>query len=152
MYSVRQCVSLLLLLYQSMVSLSDFIQHVSCRTIYHVAVSLIIVVFGFVIMMMFSGFLVDLPSIFASLRWIQWVSAVRYASNILTINEFRNLKLCLSNNTNVCPLTGEQVLTERHIDHTNQWDMWKNFLALSLMAIVFLLLSYIQLLRIKKYK
>jgi hypothetical protein len=87
-----------------------------------------------------------------SLRWIQWISAIRYASNLLAINEFRNLKLCLSNNTSVCPFTGEQVLTERQIDHTTQWDMWKNFLALSSMAIVFLLLAYIQLLRIKKQK
>jgi hypothetical protein len=87
-----------------------------------------------------------------SLRWIQWISAIRYASNLLAINEFRNLKLCLSNNTSVCPFAGEQVLTERQIDHTTQWDMWKNFLALSSMAIVFLLLAYIQLLRIKKQK
>ena len=149
---MRQCVSLLLLPYQSIVGLSHFVGHVSYRIIYHVAVALIVVVFSFVVMMMFSGFLVDLSSIFASLRWIQWVSAIRYASNILAINEFRNLKLCLSNNTGVCPLTGEQVLTQHEIDHTTDWDMWKNFLALSMMAVVFLILAYIQLLRIKKQK
>ncbi|CAF4782215.1 unnamed protein product, partial [Rotaria sp. Silwood2] len=39
--------------------------------------------------MMFSGFLIDLSSIFSWLSWIQWINAFRYASNVLTINEFQ---------------------------------------------------------------
>jgi ATP-binding cassette subfamily G (WHITE) protein 2 len=115
-------------------------------------VSLIIVVFIFVLMMIFSGFLIDLKSIFSFLQWIQWFSAFRYASNLLTINEFTNLKFCLPNNTQICPITGEQILIQRDIPYTNNWDIWKNFLALIIMIIAFLIMAYIQLLRMKKVK
>ena len=66
------------------------------------------------------------------------------------INEFRNLKFCLSNNTHICPLTGEQVLVHRNIQHDTNWDVWQNLLAILIMAFVFFLLAFIQLLRIKK--
>jgi ATP-binding cassette subfamily G (WHITE) protein 2 len=115
-------------------------------------VSLIVVVFIFVVMMVFCGFLIDLNSIFTCLQWIQWFSAFRYATNLLTINEFRNLIFCSGNNTNSCPLTGEEVLIQRDILYVNHWDMWKNFLALLIMIGGFLILAYIQLLRMKKVK
>jgi hypothetical protein len=54
--------------------------------------------------------------------------------------------------TNICPLTGEQVLNQLNIDHAKDWDMWKYFLGLTIMAMTFLILAYIQLLRIKKTK
>jgi hypothetical protein len=103
-------------------------------------------------MMVFSGFLIDLNSIFSFLQWIQWFSAFRYATNLLTINEFRNLTFCIPNNTKICPITGEQILIQRHISYANNWDMWKNFLALVIMIIGFLIMAYIQLLRMKKFK
>lgn len=103
-------------------------------------------------MMVFSGFLVDLASVFGFLRWIQWVSAFHYASNVLYINEFRNLQFCLSNQTNVCPLSGNTVLQERSIAHSSNWDLWKYFLALTLMAAISFFMSYIKLLFIKKTK
>lgn len=103
-------------------------------------------------MMVFSGFLIDLKSIFVSLRWIQWISAFRYATNILTINEFRNLSFCLENNTQICPLTGDQILIDRDIPYGTNWDLWKNFIALMMMIVVFLLLAFIELLRMKKVK
>ena len=115
-------------------------------------VSLIVVVFIFVLMMVFSGFLIDLKSIFKYLQWIQWFSAFRYATNLLTINEFTNLTFCLFNNTHICPLTGEQVLIQRDILYLTNWDMWKNFLALLIMICGFLILAYIHLLRMKKIK
>jgi ATP-binding cassette subfamily G (WHITE) protein 2 len=116
------------------------------------AVSLIVVVFIFVVMMVFSGFLIDLNSVFSFLQWLQWFSAFRYATNLLTINEFRHLIFCLSNNTQICPMTGEEVLTQRDILYDNNWDMWKNFLALVIMISGFLTMAYIQLLRMKKVK
>ena len=107
----------------------------------------------FIIMLVFSGFLIDIGSIFNWLSWIQWISAFRYSLNVVAINEFRgNITFCLANATDVCPLTGSDVLTKRGLDHANDWDLWKNFLALSLMAVTFLLLAYIQLIRIKKTK
>ncbi len=115
------------------------------------AVALISVILCFVIMMIFSGFIVDLETVFPWLSWIQWISAFRYASNVLTINEFRHLILCqVTNMTNVCLLTGEQVLDQRNLDYAKNWDIWKYFLGLTIMAMTFLILAYIQLLRIKK--
>jgi ATP-binding cassette subfamily G (WHITE) protein 2 len=115
-------------------------------------VALIVLVLVFVIMMVFSGFLVELTSVFSFLRWIQWVSAFRYASNVLYINEFRNLQFCQTNNTNICPLSGNDVLRERSIDYASNFDMWKYFFALTLMAALCFLISYLRLSVIKKVK
>ncbi|CAF4060834.1 unnamed protein product [Rotaria sp. Silwood2] len=116
------------------------------------AVALIVVILVLVIMMMFSGFLVDLSSIFSWLSWIQWISAFRYASNVLTINEFQGLTFCLPNQTDFCPVTGDEILDKRGLAHDNAWDLWKNFFALTVMAMLLLIFAYIQLVRIKKNK
>jgi len=110
------------------------------------------VICGYVSMMLFSGFLIDLESIIAFLRWIQWISVFRYASNVLAINEFRNLTLCLPSRSDICLITGEEILLRRHISYSTTWDIWKNILALFLITITFFLLAFIQLLRIKKFK
>lgn len=102
--------------------------------------------------MIFSGFLIDVKSIFTSLQWIRWFSAFRYSTNLLSINEFQGLVFCRSNETNHCFLTGEQVLTQQDIPHQTDWHFWSNYLALLLMILVSLLLSYIQLVRMKKTK
>ncbi len=94
----------------------------------------------------------DLASIFSWLRWIQWISAFRYASNMLTINEFQGLMLCLPNQTNICPVHGEKVLDDRGIAHGTTWDMWRNFVALTGMAVLFFILAFIRLHRMKKTK
>ncbi|CAF4951533.1 unnamed protein product [Rotaria sp. Silwood1] len=103
-------------------------------------------------MMMLSGFLIDLLSVFIWLSWIQWISAFRYASNVLTINEFQGLIFCLPNQTDFCPMTGDEILDKRGLAHSNAWDLWKNFFALTVMALLLFILAYIQLIRIKKPK
>ncbi len=104
-------------------------------------------------MMMFSGFIVDLTTVFRWLSWIQWISAFRYASNVLSINEFRHLLLCETiNGIKNCTFRGEKVLDQKNIAYSHDWDMWVYFSALSGMAIFFLILSYIQLVRMKKTK
>jgi len=115
------------------------------------AVGAIIVVVIFVVMMVFSGLLVDLNNVFSFLRWIQWVSAFRYAANVLTINEFRNTRFCLTNYTDICQL-GNDILQQESIDYISNWDMWKYLLNLTLMGLVFFLMAYIRLLLIKKSK
>ncbi len=110
------------------------------------------VICGYVTMMLFSGFLIDLRSIVSFLRWIQWISVFRYASNVLAINEFRNFTLCVSSHSDLCLITGEEILLQRHISYSTSWDIWKNILALLLITITFFILAYIQLLRIKKFK
>ncbi len=114
--------------------------------------ALIVVVLIFVVMLVFSGFLVKLDSVFHWLSWIQWISALRYASNVLVVNEFRHMTFCLANMTTVCPLTGLDVLGQQELDYDTDWDLWKYFFALSMMTITFFLLAYIQLFRIKKTK
>ncbi|CAF1236409.1 unnamed protein product [Adineta steineri] len=115
-------------------------------------VALVMVICSYVTMMLFSGFLIDIQSIVSFLRWIQWISVFRYASNVLAINEFRNLTLCLSSHCDIGLMTGEEILSRRHISYSSTWDIWKNILALLLITITFFLMTYIQLLRIKKFK
>jgi len=100
----------------------------------------------------FSGYILEITSIVKFLAWIKWISIFRYAANILSINEFTNLTLCLTNNTNICPYKGEDILNDQKIDYLKSWDLWENFLALIIMTFVFFVLSYVQLLRIKKTK
>lgn len=100
----------------------------------------------------FSGYILEIPSIVEFLAWIKWVSVFRYAANILSINEFTNLTLCLTNNTNICPLKGEDILKDQSIDYLKSWDLWKNFVAMGIMTFVCLFLSYVQLLRTRKTK
>jgi hypothetical protein len=119
---------------------------------YFADVALIVVVLIFVVMMIFSGFIVELASIFNRLSWIQWINAFRYASNMLTINEFHNITFCLANMTHICPITGKDVLEEKQLDYKTDWDMWKNFFALTMMTIGLLPLAFVQLLRMKKTK
>lgn len=103
-------------------------------------------------MMIFSDFIVELSSMFSWLSWIQWISVFRYASNMLTINEFRNITFCLENLTHICPMTGIDILEEKKLDYKTDWDLWKNYLALSGMALIFLLFAFIQLIIMKKTK
>ncbi|CAF0723213.1 unnamed protein product [Adineta steineri] len=107
----------------------------------------------FVLMMVFGGFLVEISSVVSFLSWIKWISIFRYSFNILNINEFSGLTLCLKNNTNICPINGTDIIHNvAHIEYETQWDLWKNFVALGSMTIIFLILAYVQLLRMKKTK
>ena len=101
---------------------------------------------------MFSGFLVEINSVVVFLQWIQYFSIFRYATNILTINEYSGLTLCAANDTTYCSSTGDDILTQLKVDHATHWDLWKNFLALGCLSIGFLTLTYIQLRRVKKTK
>ncbi|CAF3991854.1 unnamed protein product, partial [Rotaria sp. Silwood1] len=70
-------------------------------------VALVMVICCYVTMMLFSGLLINISSILSFLRWIQWISVFRYASNVLAINEFRNLTLCLPYDIDQCSMKGE---------------------------------------------
>jgi ATP-binding cassette subfamily G (WHITE) protein 2 len=108
---------------------------------------------AFVLMMVFGGFLVELSSVVRFLSWIKWISIFRYSMNIITINEFSGLQLCLKNNSAICPINGTDIIHHvAHVDYETEWDLWKNFVALFSMTIIFFLLAYMQLLRMKKTK
>lgn len=101
-------------------------------------------------MLMFSGFLIKFTSISKWLSWIRRFSVFHYASDVVSINEFQGLKFCLKNRINVCPVTGDRVLSQQGIAHGSSWDLWKCFLALILLTTAYFILAYIQLRRIRK--
>ena len=114
---------------------------------------------SFVLMMVFGGFLVKLSSVVDVLSWIKWVSLFRYSINIITINEFNGLNFTMTENGPpnaskvICPdMQGLDIIHQSNIDYETDWDLWKNFVALGSMILIFFTLAYVQLLRMKKTK
>ncbi|XP_069486639.1 broad substrate specificity ATP-binding cassette transporter ABCG2-like [Ambystoma mexicanum] len=136
-----------------------------------VAVANLLITICFVIMLIFSGLLVNLPTIMDWLNWLKYFSIPRYGLTALSVNEFRGLVFCNSSATNssmnstilwgtkgncstpsqdnICT-TGEAYLTQQGIGVTN-WDMWQNHVALACMMAIFLTISYVKLLLMKKF-
>ena len=107
----------------------------------------------FVLMMVFGGFLVEISSVIRWLSWIKWISIFRYSINILNINEFEGLTLCINETQKICPINGTYIIHNiAHIDYEGNWDLWKNFVALGSMTVLFFALTYVQLFRMKKTK
>ena len=52
--------------------------------------SMIIVTCSTIPFIMFGGYLVNLNNIYVWLRWIQYISPIRYCNEILLRNEFEN--------------------------------------------------------------
>ncbi|XP_061889176.1 broad substrate specificity ATP-binding cassette transporter ABCG2d isoform X2 [Entelurus aequoreus] len=135
-----------------------------------VALANIFMTITFVFMMIFSGLLVNLPSIMDWLAWLKYFSIPRYGLAALKINEFVGLKFCeeeeagATPNANVSAVTancstmstvgltctGEQYLDYLGIEYTT-WGLWENHVALTVMLFAFLLISYLKLRYIKKF-
>uniref|UniRef100_A0A8C7KTV8 ATP binding cassette subfamily G member 2 (JR blood group) n=1 Tax=Oncorhynchus kisutch TaxID=8019 RepID=A0A8C7KTV8_ONCKI len=134
-----------------------------------VAMANIFMTISFVFMMIFSGLLVNLPSIMNWLAWLKYLSIPRYGLTALEINEFVGLKFCedppcLSTGShrytvvNVCLVfspshsrcTGEQYLDYLGIEYTT-WGLWENHVALAIMTLIFLVIAYLKLRFIKKF-
>ncbi|XP_014372635.1 ATP-binding cassette sub-family G member 2 isoform X2 [Alligator sinensis] len=115
----------------------------------------------FVFMIIFSGLLVNLTSVGPWLFWLQYFSIPRYGLTALQINEFTGLNFCHNNTTvagvnlsclsrspfTVC--TGEEYLKIQGIEVT-AWGMWKNYVALICMTLIFLTIAYVKLHFLKK--
>ncbi|XP_041641714.1 broad substrate specificity ATP-binding cassette transporter ABCG2d [Cheilinus undulatus] len=131
-----------------------------------VALANIFMTITFVFMMIFSGLLVNLPSIMDWLSWLKYLSIPRYGLAALKINEFVGLKFCeesvirnttiMTSETN-CSMstagltcTGEQYLDYLGIEYTT-WGLWENHVALIIMAFIFLIIAYLKLRYIKKF-
>uniref|UniRef100_G3PZ54 Broad substrate specificity ATP-binding cassette transporter ABCG2 n=1 Tax=Gasterosteus aculeatus aculeatus TaxID=481459 RepID=G3PZ54_GASAC len=116
-----------------------------------VALANIYMTITFVFMMIFSGLLVNLPSMKAWLAWLRYFSIPRYGFAALQISEFVGLTFCdeaLIQNTNMC--TGEQYLDYLGIEHTT-WGLWGNHVALTIMMLILLIIAYLKLRYIKKF-
>uniref|UniRef100_A0A671U2V0 ATP-binding cassette, sub-family G (WHITE), member 2c n=1 Tax=Sparus aurata TaxID=8175 RepID=A0A671U2V0_SPAAU len=111
------------------------------------AMANILIALPFVFMMVFGGFLVDLNGMLSWLSWLKWISIFRYGLNAAYINELTG-QFFYSNNT-VIP--GEVFLESQHIDYST-WGFWQNQVALLGIVLVCMILAYIQLRRINRWK
>ncbi|XP_078269100.1 broad substrate specificity ATP-binding cassette transporter ABCG2-like [Rhinoraja longicauda] len=116
----------------------------------------------FVIMIIFSGLLVNLPSVLSWLSWLQYLSIPRYGLTALEVNEFIGLNFCNSSEMvsslgvhvgstvpeTIC--TGEQYLERQGIT-ASQWSLWKNHVAMAIMMMILFTISYLRLRFMKKF-
>ncbi|KAF4096257.1 broad substrate specificity ATP-binding cassette transporter ABCG2-like [Onychostoma macrolepis] len=119
-----------------------------------VGIANLVINMTFVFMMIFSGLLVNLPSVGDWLNWLKYLSIPYYGLAAVEINEFIGLNLCDMRNTSgieiqVCT-TGEDFLSEQGIDYST-WGLWQNHLALGIMILIFLIITYLKLHFIKKF-
>ncbi|XP_064881254.1 broad substrate specificity ATP-binding cassette transporter ABCG2-like [Oncorhynchus nerka] len=120
-----------------------------------VAIANIFMTIAFVFMMIFSGLLVNLPSIVEWLAWFQYLSIPRYGLTALQINEFVGLQFCgdIPLNSTLPPgmtCTGEDFMKNQGIDYTT-WGLWQNHVALAIMTVIFLAIAYFKLRFTKKF-
>nr|XP_056705898.1 broad substrate specificity ATP-binding cassette transporter ABCG2-like [Euleptes europaea] len=132
-----------------------------------VAIANLLITICFVFMLIFSGLLVNLPSVMGWLNWLKYFSIPRYGLTALEVNEFRGLHFCSDNPSDAsgstlmtsCPTnstlvqticSGEQYLCGQGVEPTN-WAMWENIVALLCMIVIFLTIAYAKLRYMKKF-
>ncbi|NWS51799.1 ABCG2 protein, partial [Chunga burmeisteri] len=113
-----------------------------------VAVANLLITICFVLMLIFSGLLVNLPSVMGWLNWLKYFSIPRYG---LTVSR----KLAPHSNTKFCPMlfcrcSGEAYLCSQGIAPTN-WAMWENIVALFCMTVIFIIIAYSKLRFMRKF-
>lgn len=114
----------------------------------NLAVANVFVSLPFVLMMIFSGFLNNLTSIPQWLRWLKYISIFKYGFSNLLINEVIGLTFTDTNNGTLTKETGQAYLDKSGFDASM---LWWNQLCLGGFAIVFFILTYINLRRLKKF-
>ncbi|XP_039594323.1 broad substrate specificity ATP-binding cassette transporter ABCG2-like [Polypterus senegalus] len=130
-----------------------------------VAIANLLIAFCLIFMNMFSGLLVNLPSVMSWLSWLKHLSISRYGLTALQINEFRGLVFCQNTNRSYenamanCSWStfqfggmcyGEVYLCGQGIGY-DDWAMWQNILALACMIPIFLTIAYLRLHFMKKF-
>uniref|UniRef100_A0A8C9TW52 ATP-binding cassette, sub-family G (WHITE), member 2b n=1 Tax=Scleropages formosus TaxID=113540 RepID=A0A8C9TW52_SCLFO len=139
---------LLFALTMSLVSLSAVgLAFLVSASVSSFAMANILIALPFVFMMVFGGFLVNLNSMLSWMSWMKWASIFRYGLEAVTINEMRGQVFT----DNYTVLTGEMYLKMQGIDYS-LWGFWQNEIALLGIMSVCMLLAYIQLLRINRWK
>uniref|UniRef100_A0A8C9TXN8 Broad substrate specificity ATP-binding cassette transporter ABCG2 n=1 Tax=Scleropages formosus TaxID=113540 RepID=A0A8C9TXN8_SCLFO len=112
-----------------------------------VAVANIFMTISFVFMMIFSGLLVNLPSIVDWLAWFKYFSIPRYGFTVSTVLHL-SLIFCVHSFASRC--TGEEYLEYQGINYST-WGLWQNHVALVVMTVIFLCIAYLKLRFIKKF-
>ncbi|XP_047435610.1 broad substrate specificity ATP-binding cassette transporter ABCG2b [Mugil cephalus] len=111
------------------------------------AMANILIALPFVFMMVFGGFLVNLNAMLSWLSWLKWISIFSYGLNAVYINEMKGL--VFYNNNTILP--GEVYLESMDIDYST-WGFWQNEVALLGIILICMLLAYVQLRRINRWK
>uniref|UniRef100_A0A3Q0SFQ5 ABC-type xenobiotic transporter n=1 Tax=Amphilophus citrinellus TaxID=61819 RepID=A0A3Q0SFQ5_AMPCI len=112
-----------------------------------VALANILMTITFVFMMIFSGLLVNLPSIKDWLAWLKYFSIPRYGLAVSRYSRFSQQNIWHMPHFRC---TGEQYLEYLGIEYTS-WGLWENHVALTVMMIIFLVIAYLKLRFIKKF-
>ncbi|NXM59542.1 ABCG2 protein, partial [Illadopsis cleaveri] len=120
-----------------------------------VAVANLLITICFVLMLIFSGLLVNLPSVMGWLNWLKYFSIPRYGLTVSRKSKSNYLKMCANINMNLCPLLfcrcyGEAYLCSQGIAPTS-WAMWENIVALFCMTVIFLTIAYAKLRFMRKF-
>ncbi|XP_054248223.1 broad substrate specificity ATP-binding cassette transporter ABCG2 [Indicator indicator] len=127
-----------------------------------VAVANLLMTVAFVFMIIFSGLLVNLPSVLPWLSWLKYFSIPRYGMQALQINELSGLDFCGPSNitdvvgnvscsqTNQTWCIGDEYLRRQGIE-VSTWGLWQNHLALACMTLIFLTVAYLKLHFMKKF-
>ncbi|KAF3687893.1 ATP-binding cassette sub-family G member 2 Urate exporter [Channa argus] len=111
------------------------------------AMANILIALPFVFMMVFGGYLVNLNAMLSWLSWLKWISIFRYGLNAAFINEMKGQ--FFYDNTTIIP--GELFLKTQDIDYSI-WGFWQNHVALLGIIVACMLLAYVQLRRINRWK
>ncbi|RVE75979.1 hypothetical protein OJAV_G00004260 [Oryzias javanicus] len=111
------------------------------------AMANILIALPFVFMMVFGGYLVNLNAMLDWLSWLKWISIFRYGLNAAFINEMKG-QVFYSNNT-IFP--GELYLVSMGLDYS-VWGFWQNIVALLGIIIICMILAYVQLRRVNRWK
>ncbi|KFP79132.1 ATP-binding cassette sub-family G member 2, partial [Apaloderma vittatum] len=121
-----------------------------------VAVANLLITICFVLMLIFSGLLVNLPSIMGWLNWLQYFSIPRYGLTVSSCPpDISGEILAPYSNTNICLMffcrcSGEAYLCSQGITPTT-WAMWENIVALFCMTVIFLIIAYAKLRFMRKF-
>ncbi|NXN88100.1 ABCG2 protein, partial [Bombycilla garrulus] len=122
-----------------------------------VAVANLLITICFVLMLIFSGLLVNLPSVMGWLNWLKYFSIPRYGLTV-SRNCHPNIseEICVPHsNMNLCAMlfcrcSGEAYLCSQGIAPTS-WAMWENIVALFCMTVIFLIIAYAKLRFMRKF-
>jgi ATP-binding cassette subfamily G (WHITE) protein 2 len=119
-----------------------------------VVLALLMLASTMVIMLIFGGLFVNLSSPPAFLRWIKWVSIIRYSMEALCINELENKQYCFGKINGTCPLKNETAYGNTYLSKQgfNSNDKWKTQIILFAMFFGVLVLTYIRLRFVSKVK
>ncbi|XP_072050825.1 broad substrate specificity ATP-binding cassette transporter ABCG2-like [Amphiura filiformis] len=115
------------------------------------AIAQILIAVSFIFQMLFAGFLINIESLPSWLSWMEYTSLIRYSYKVVSINELKDQVFCDPYPLNATCIPGNLYLTQQGIDYST-WGLWQNFVAMGSICIGFVILAYIRLRTIPKFK